>query len=85
MFTPHPCATRFCRRCYGDCDHFDSRCACPSGPETALRRSSSLHKKVDDDTALVRFAAGNFRIVPMELLKPATEAEAEEYYSSAET
>jgi hypothetical protein len=55
-----------------------------TGPETALRRSSSLHKKVDDGTALVRFAAGNFRIVPMELLKPATEAEAEEYYSSAE-
>jgi hypothetical protein len=35
----------------------------------------------DDGTALVRFAAGNFRIVPAELLKPATEAEAEEYYS----
>jgi hypothetical protein len=34
----------------------------------------------DDGTALVRFAAGNFRIVAVELLKPATEAEAEEYY-----
>ena len=34
----------------------------------------------DDGTALVRFAAGNFRIVPVELLQPATEADAEEYY-----
>ena len=37
----------------------------------------------DDGTALVRFAAGNFRIVPVELLKPATEAEAEDYIASA--
>jgi hypothetical protein len=40
-------------------------------------------KTFDDGTALVRFAAGNFRIVPVELLKPATEAEAEEYYSAS--
>jgi hypothetical protein len=37
----------------------------------------------DDGTALVRFAAGNFLIVPVELLEPATEAEAEEYYSAS--
>jgi len=37
----------------------------------------------DDGTASVRFAAGNFRIVPVELLKPVTEAEAEEYSASA--
>ena len=36
----------------------------------------------DDGTALVRFAAGNFRIIPLELLKPATKAEAEEYYGA---
>jgi len=53
-------------------------------PRNCATAFHSLHKKVDDGTALVRFAAGNFRIVPMELLKPATEAEAEEYYSSAE-
>ena len=35
-----------------------------------------------DGTVLVRFAAGNFRIVPVELLKPATDAEAKEYYSA---
>lgn len=37
----------------------------------------------DDGTALVRFAAGNFRIIPLELLKPATKAEAEEYYGAS--
>jgi hypothetical protein len=37
----------------------------------------------DDGTALVRFAAGNFLIVPLELLKPATEVEAEEYYGAS--
>jgi hypothetical protein len=37
----------------------------------------------DDGTALVRFAAGNFLIVPVELLAPATEAEAGEYYSAS--
>lgn len=36
----------------------------------------------DDGTALVRFAAGNFRIVPVELLQRATQAQAEEYYSA---
>ena len=36
-----------------------------------------------DGTALVRFASGIFHIVPVELLKPATEAEAEEYYSTS--
>jgi hypothetical protein len=84
MFTPHPCATRFCRRCYGDCD--------TSTPVVLVRQARKLRygvpalqiRKFDDGTALVRFAAGNFRIVPMELLKPATEAESEEYYSSAE-
>ena len=35
----------------------------------------------DDGTALVRFAAGNFLIVPVELIEPATEAEEREYYS----
>jgi hypothetical protein len=38
-------------------------------------------KTFDDGTALVRFAAGNFLIVPVELLEPATEAEAREYYN----
>jgi len=37
----------------------------------------------DDGTALVRFAAGNFRIVPVELLQRATEAQAEEYYNAS--
>lgn len=37
----------------------------------------------DDGTALVRFAAGNFRIIPVESLRPATEAEAEEYYGAS--
>jgi len=36
-----------------------------------------------DGTALVRFAAGNMRIVPLELLEPATVVEAEEYYSTS--
>jgi hypothetical protein len=44
---------------------------------TAFQLSTS-----DDGTALVRFAAGNFRIVAVELLNPATEVEAEEYYSA---
>ena len=38
----------------------------------------------DDGTALVRFAAGNFRIVPVELVGPASEVEAQEYYSASE-
>lgn len=37
-------------------------------------------KKFENGTALVRFAAGNFRIVPIDLIEPATEAEAREYY-----
>jgi hypothetical protein len=37
----------------------------------------------DDGTALVRFAAGNFRVVALELLKPATKTEAEEYYDGS--
>ena len=40
-------------------------------------------RSFDDGTALVRFAAGNFRIVRLELLKPATKAEAEEYYGTS--
>lgn len=40
-------------------------------------------KTFDDGTALVRFAAGNFCIVPLELLDVATEAEAKEYYSAS--
>jgi len=39
-------------------------------------------KTFDDGTALVRFTAGNILIVPVELLEPATEAEAQEYYSA---
>jgi hypothetical protein len=43
----------------------------------------ALHiRNFDDGTVLVRFAAGNFRIVPVELLKPATQAEMDEYYSA---
>ena len=43
----------------------------------------ALHiRTFDDGTVLFRFAAGNFRIVPVELLKPATEAETAEYYSA---
>lgn len=38
-------------------------------------------KTFDDGTALVRFAAGNIPIVPVELLETATEAEEREYYS----
>ncbi|HUD67522.1 MAG TPA: hypothetical protein VMQ17_23265 [Candidatus Sulfotelmatobacter sp.] len=38
-------------------------------------------KTFDDGTALVRFAAGNILIVPVELLETATEAEEREYYS----
>jgi hypothetical protein len=37
-------------------------------------------KRFEDGTALVRFAAGNFRIVPIDLIEPATDAEAREYY-----
>jgi hypothetical protein len=37
-------------------------------------------KRFEDGTALVRFAAGDFRIVPIELIEPATDAEAREYY-----
>ena len=52
-------------------------------------RAKNLHYGVpaehvrtfDDGTALVRFAAGNILIVPMELLEPATEAQAREYYA----
>ena len=40
-------------------------------------------RTLDDGTALVRFAAGNFRIVPLELVKPATKAQAEEYYGAS--
>ena len=39
-------------------------------------------KTFDDGTALVRFAAGNFLIVPVELLEPATAAEVQEYFST---
>jgi hypothetical protein len=64
--------------------------ATTSTPVVLVRQAPKLRygvpvlciRKFDDGTALVRFAAGNFRIVPVELLKPASEAEAEEYYSS---
>jgi len=36
-------------------------------------------KRFEDGTALVRFAAGNFRIVPIDLIEPATDAEAREF------
>jgi len=63
--------------------------AAPSTPVVLVRQARKMQygvpaqhiKTFDDGTALVRFAAGNFRIVPVELIKPATEAEAEEYYS----
>ena len=63
--------------------------AATSTPVVLVRQAQNLRYGVpaqhirtfDDGTALVRFAAGNFCIVPLELLNPATEAEAEEYYS----
>lgn len=39
----------------------------------------------NDGTALVRFAAGNFRIVPLELLQGATKAQAEEFDGASAT
>jgi len=65
--------------------------AAPSTPVVVVRQARKMQYGVpaqyirafDDGTALVRFAAGNFRIVPVELIKPATEAEAEEYYSAS--
>ena len=65
--------------------------AATSTPVVLVRQAQNLRYGVpaqhirtfDDGTALVRFAAGNFCIVPLELLNPATEAEAEEYYSAA--
>jgi len=42
-------------------------------------------KSFEDGTALVRFAAGNFRIVPINLIEPATDAEALEYYRVRES
>ena len=64
--------------------------AATSTPVVLVRQAQNLRYGVpaqhirtfDDGTALVRFAAGNFCIVPLELLNPATEAEAEEYYSA---
>jgi len=60
-----------------------------STPTVLVRQSKNMRygvpahhiKTFDDGTALVRFAAGNFLIVPVELLEPATEAEAREYYN----
>ena len=37
-------------------------------------------KRFEDGTALVRFAPGNCHIVPINLIEPATDAEAREYY-----
>ena len=37
-------------------------------------------KRFENGTALVRFATGNFRIVPLDQIEPATDAEAREYY-----
>jgi hypothetical protein len=64
--------------------------AATSTPVILFRQAQNLHYGVpvqhirtfDDATALVRFAAGNFCIVPLERLHPATEAAAEEYYSA---
>ena len=63
--------------------------ATTSTPVVLVRQARNMRYAVpahhirtfDDGTALVRFAAGNFLIVPVELLEPATEAEAREYYS----
>jgi hypothetical protein len=63
--------------------------ATTSTPIVLVRQAKNLRygvpahhiKTFDDGTALVRFAAGNFLIVPVELLEPATEAEAREYYN----
>jgi len=65
--------------------------AATSTPVVLVRQARNLRYGVpaqhirtfDDGTALVRFAAGNFCIVPVELLKPATKAEAEEYYGAS--
>lgn len=42
-------------------------------------------KRFADGTALVRFAAGNFRIVRIDLIEPATDAEEREYYRVRES
>lgn len=65
--------------------------AATSTPVVLVCQARNLHYGVpaqhirtfDDGTALVRFAAGNLRIVAVELLKPATAADAEEYYSAS--
>jgi hypothetical protein len=62
--------------------------AATSTPAVLVRQAQNLRhgvpvqhiRTIDDATALVRFAAGNFCIVPLELLNPTTEAE--EYYSA---
>lgn len=64
--------------------------ATTSTPIVLVRQGQNMHYGVpaqhirtfDDGTALVRFAAGNILIVPVELLEPATDAEAREYYST---
>lgn len=41
---------------------------------------ANCHKRFENGTALVRFATGNLRIVPVDLIEPASDAEAREYY-----
>jgi len=65
--------------------------AATSTPIVLVRQAKNMRygipahhvKTFDDGTALVRFAAGNILIIPVELLEPATEADAREYYSTS--
>ena len=58
-----------------------------------VRQAAHMHYGVpanylqtfEDGTALVRFAAGNFCIVPVDLIEPATDAETQEYYRVRES
>jgi hypothetical protein len=42
-------------------------------------------KRFEDGTVLVRFAAGNLHIVPIDLIELANDAEAREYYRIRES
>jgi hypothetical protein len=46
---------------------------------SSLASVPALLLRIDGETALVRFAAGNLRQVPVDLVEPATPAEIREY------
>ena len=64
-----------------------------STPIVRVRQAVNMHytlpasclRRFEDGTALVRFGAGNLCIVPINLIEPANDAEALEYYRVRES